>query len=77
MLAPPLFGRNEERARRISRLDIQKTARQLPSGFVCGAKGIRTPDLFHAMEARYQLRHSPKVVAISRSDLLRIADEVA
>ena len=42
-----------------------------------GAKGIRTPDLFHAMEARYQLRHSPKVVAISRSDLLRIADEVA
>lgn len=27
-----------------------------PSG---GAKGIRTPDLFHAMEARYQLRHSP------------------
>ena len=26
----------------------------------CGAKGIRTPDLFHAMEARYQLRHSPE-----------------
>ena len=25
-----------------------------------GAKGIRTPDLFHAMEARYQLRHSPE-----------------
>ena len=25
----------------------------------CGARGIRTPDLFHAMEARYQLRHSP------------------
>ena len=24
-----------------------------------GARGIRTPDLFHAMEARYQLRHSP------------------
>ena len=24
-----------------------------------GAKGIRTPGLFHAMEARYQLRHSP------------------
>ena len=21
--------------------------------------GIRTPDLLHAMEARYQLRHSP------------------
>ena len=26
----------------------------------CGAMGIRTPDLFHAMEARYQLRHSPE-----------------
>ena len=29
----------------------------------CGARGIRTPDLFHAMEARYQLRHSPDVGA--------------
>ena len=27
----------------------------------CGAKGIRTPGLFHAMEARYQLRHSPEL----------------
>ena len=27
----------------------------------CGATGIRTPDLFHAMEARYQLRHSPVI----------------
>ena len=27
-----------------------------------GARGIRTPDLFHAMEARYQLRHSPNPV---------------
>lgn len=26
-----------------------------------GANGIRTRDLFHAMEARYQLRHSPKI----------------
>lgn len=25
----------------------------------CGAKGIRTPDPLHAMEMRYQLRHSP------------------
>src|SRR5690349_18017199 len=24
-----------------------------------GAMGIRTPDLLHAMEARYQLRYSP------------------
>ena len=28
-----------------------------------GARGIRTPDLFHAMEARYQLRHSPSIWA--------------
>ena len=26
-----------------------------------GAKGIRTPDPLHAMEMRYQLRHSPVV----------------
>ena len=24
-----------------------------------GAKGVRTPDLLHAMQTRYQLRHSP------------------
>ena len=24
-----------------------------------GAKGTRTPDLLHAMQTRYQLRHSP------------------
>ncbi len=27
-----------------------------------GAKEIRTPDPLHAMEMRYQLRHSPKQV---------------
>lgn len=27
-----------------------------------GAKEIRTPDLFDANEARYQLRHSPKML---------------
>ena len=26
-----------------------------------GAKGIRTPDPLHAMQVRYQLRHSPKL----------------
>ena len=26
---------------------------------LCGAKGIRTPDLLDANETRYQLRHSP------------------
>ena len=34
----------------IARTQIRKT---------CGAKGIRTPDLLHAMQTRYQLRHSP------------------
>ena len=77
MLAPPLLAKTESRRGASPVWRMKKTAWQSPSGFVCGAKGIRTPDLFHAMEARYQLRHSPKVVAISRSDLLRIADEVA
>ena len=30
---------------------------------VRGAKGIRTPDPLHAMEMRYQLRHSPVELA--------------
>ncbi len=30
-------------------------------GSTCGAKGNRTPDLFHAMEALYQLSYSPEV----------------
>ena len=39
-----------------------------------GAKGIRTPDLFHAMEARYQLRHSPVFICRPRcGDPLSIA----
>ncbi len=31
-----------------------------------GAKGIRTPDPLHAMEMRYQLRHSPVFIYLSR-----------
>ena len=31
-----------------------------------GDKGIRTPDLFHAMEARYQLRHIPFITRLKR-----------
>ena len=27
--------------------------------FTCGAEGTRTPDPLHAMQVRYQLRHSP------------------
>ena len=30
---------------------------------ICGDKGIRTPDLLHAMQTRYQLRHTPKRIA--------------
>ena len=35
-----------------------------------GAKGIRTPDLLHAMQTRYQLRHSP-----SRTPLESLMEE--
>jgi hypothetical protein len=35
-----------------------------------GAEGIRTPGLLHAMEARYQLRHSPVRVRVRRQDTL-------
>src|SRR6201995_4101033 len=33
----------------------------------CGAMGIRTPELFHAMESSYQLRHSPLQVPVELS----------
>ena len=43
-------------------LEQQKTdTHNLSVGIFCGARGIRTPDLFHALEARYQLRHSPVI----------------
>jgi hypothetical protein len=29
-----------------------------------GAEGTRTPDPLHAMQMRYQLRHSPVLVAV-------------
>lgn len=31
-----------------------------------GATGIRTPDLLHAMQTRYQLRHSPAKTQLYR-----------
>ena len=36
----------------------------------CGAKGIRTPDPLHAMQVRYQLRHSPETFATKTKTLL-------
>ena len=65
-----LFGNN--RPHLMSGWDGQKTARTphfcptFPeTGKVglleSGAEGIRTPDPLHAMQVRYQLRHSPKL----------------
>ena len=45
----------------ISDLGMKKGFPEITGNPVCGAKGIRTPDPLHAMEMRYQLRHSPKV----------------
>ena len=47
------------RLRRFSACDL---------GFYRGAKENRTPDLFHAMEALYQLSYSPEVVSVGRSE---------
>lgn len=44
----------------ISDLGMKKGFPEITGNPVCGAKGIRTPDPLHAMEMRYQLRHSPK-----------------
>jgi hypothetical protein len=46
---PGATGRGKEESPRFS-----------PGAFMfCGPKGIRTPDLLDANEARYQLRHRP------------------
>ncbi len=60
--APPQGGTSEgsgglpRKAERAA-ASRSKTGEQQPVSR--GAMGIRTPDLLHAMEARYQLRHSP------------------
>ena len=48
-------------ARSWNRWYFNEKGRSLLTGLVFGggAKGIRTPDPLHAMEMRYQLRHSP------------------
>ena len=46
----------------ISDLGMKKGFPEITGNPICGAKGIRTPDPLHAMEMRYQLRHSPKFI---------------
>ncbi len=38
------------------------TSSATPAEFICGAKGDRTPDLLHAMQALSQLSYSPKLL---------------
>jgi hypothetical protein len=47
----------------ISDFGMKKGFSEITGNPVCGAKGIRTPDPLHAMEMRYQLRHSPVELA--------------
>ena len=47
----------------ISDLGMKKGFPEITGNPICGAKGIRTPDPLHAMEMRYQLRHSPVELA--------------
>lgn len=44
-------------------LGMKKGFPEITGNPVRGAKGIRTPDPLHAMEMRYQLRHSPVELA--------------
>ena len=44
-------------------LGMKKGFPEITGNPACGAKGIRTPDPLHAMEMRYQLRHSPVELA--------------
>ena len=37
----------------------------------CGAEGTRTPDPLHAMQVRYQLRHSPELSKTPGGNLQR------
>ena len=42
---------------------------QAPDLHFSGAEGTRTPDPLHAMQVRYQLRHSPESVGQSTRPL--------
>ena len=41
-----------------------------------GAEGTRTPDPLHAMQVRYQLRHSPKHVLLRGSNRRKQPDQL-
>ena len=43
----------------ISDLGMKKGFPEINGNPICGAKGIRTPDLLNAIQTRYQLRHNP------------------
>jgi hypothetical protein len=53
----PAHRPGDERIRR-SEASLPRTC-----GSMCGAEGTRTPDPLHAMQMRYQLRHSPGTAA--------------
>ena len=38
---------------------MEKAGELTPAFSMSGAEGTRTPDPLHAMQVRYQLRHSP------------------
>ena len=50
------------RSERRFRTRRQKSGALAPDFWVGGAEGTRTPDPLHAMQMRYQLRHSPNIV---------------
>ena len=54
LAAPPLAGAHEHPLR-----DTKKRTRPKAVSLFGGAEGTRTPDPLHAMQVRYQLRHSP------------------
>ena len=46
---------------------MEKAGELTPAFSMSGAEGTRTPDPLHAMQVRYQLRHSPKSLYLSKA----------
>jgi hypothetical protein len=65
-----LLAQPNKRARPMARhpLNINDVA----THHIGGAEGIRTPDPLHAMQVRYQLRHSPDAFDWLESNLIRL-----